>query len=100
VTAIPHKLHVYLLPFGTTAFLAGLAAALAFGAGLAAGFAAALAFGAGLAAGLAAVLAFGAGLAVALAAGFAAGLLFVAILLPPFIFFYCFNTFILCILNI
>jgi ribose/xylose/arabinose/galactoside ABC-type transport system permease subunit len=62
VTAIPHKLHVYLLPFGTTAFLAGLA--------------------------------------VALAAGFAAGLLFVAILLPPFIFFYCFNTFILCILNI
>jgi hypothetical protein len=72
VTAIPHTPHVYLLPFGTTAFFAGLAA----------GFAAAFAFGAGF-----------------LAAGFAAGLLFVAIVLPPYLLFYCFNIFILCILN-
>ena len=32
--------------------------------------------------------------------GFAAGLLFVAIVLPPCLLFYCFNIFILCILNI
>jgi hypothetical protein len=91
VTAIPHTPHVYLLPFGTTAFFAGLAA----------GFAAAFAFGAGLAAGFAAAFAFGAGfLAAGFAAGFAAGLLFVAIVLPPCLLFYCFNIFILCILNI
>jgi hypothetical protein len=77
VTAIPHTPHVYLLPFGTTAFFAGLAA----------GFAAAFAFGAGF-------------LAAGFAAGFAAGLLFVAIVLPPCLLFYCFNIFILCILNI
>jgi hypothetical protein len=78
----------YLLPFGTTAFFAGLAA----------GFAAAFAFGAGfLTAGFAATFAFGAGF---LTAGFAAGLLFVAIVLPPCLLFYCFNIFILCILNI
>jgi hypothetical protein len=78
---------VYLLPFGTTAFFAGLAA----------GFAAAFTFGAGfLAAGFAAAFTFGAGF---LAAGFAAGLLFVAIVLPPCLLFYCFNIFILCILN-
>jgi hypothetical protein len=96
VTAIPHTPHVYLLPFGTTAFFAGLAA----------GFAAAFTFGAGFlaaglavafAAGLAAAFAFGAGF---FAAGFAAGLLFVAIVLPPCLLFYCFNIFILCILNI
>jgi hypothetical protein len=87
---------VYLLPFGTTAFFAGLAA----------GFAAAFAFGAGFlaagfAAGFAAAFAFGAGfLAAGFAAGFAAGLLFVAIVLPPCLLFYCFNIFILCILNI
>jgi hypothetical protein len=87
VTAIPHTPHVYLLPFGTTAFAAGLAAAFAFGAGF-------------LAAGLAAAFAFGAGfLAAGFAAGFAAGLLFVAIVLPPYLLFYCFNIFILCILN-
>jgi hypothetical protein len=96
VTAIPHTPHVYLLPFGTTAFFAGLAVAFA------AGLAAAFAFGAGfLAAGLAAAFAFGAGfLAAGFAAGFAAGLLFVAIVLPPCLLFYCFNIFILCILNI
>jgi hypothetical protein len=77
VTAIPHTPHVYLLPFGTTAFFAGLAA----------GFAAAFTFGAGF-------------LAAGFAAGFAAGLLFVAIVLPPCLLFYCFNIFILCILNI
>jgi hypothetical protein len=77
VTAIPHTPHVYLLPFGTTAFFAVLAA----------GFAAAFAFGAGF-------------LAAGFAAGFAAGLLFVAIVLPPCLLFYCFNIFILCILNI
>jgi hypothetical protein len=93
-TTIPHTLHVYLLPFGTTGFLAaGFAAALA--AGLAAGFAAGFALGAGfLAAGFAAALAAG------LAAGFAAGLLFVAIVLPPLSYFCCANSFILSILNI
>jgi hypothetical protein len=96
VTAIPHTPHVYLLPFGTTVFFAGLAA------GFAAGLAVAFAFGAGffaagLAAGFAAAFAFGAGF---LAAGFAAGLLFVAIVFPPCLLFYCFNIFILCILNI
>jgi hypothetical protein len=79
VTAIPHTPHVYLLPFGTTAFFAGLAA----------GFAATFAFGAGfltagLAAGFAATFAFGAGF---LTAGFVAGLLFVAIVLPPYLLF-------------
>jgi len=69
-TTIPHTPHVYLLPFGTTGFFAALAA----------GFAAA--FGAGFAAGFA----FAAGFFAALAAGFAAGLLFVAIVLPPFVF--------------
>jgi hypothetical protein len=99
VTAIPQTPHVYLLPFGMAAFFtaffaAGFATVLA--AGLAAGFAAAFAIGAGFfAAGFLA-----AGFAAAFAAGFAAGLLFVAIVLPPFAFFYCFNTFILCILNI
>jgi len=54
-----------------------------------------------LAAGFAAAFAFGAGfLAAGFAAGFAAGLLFVAIVLPPCLLFYCFNIFILCILNI
>jgi hypothetical protein len=91
VTAIPHTPHVYLLPFGTTVFFAGLAAAFAFGAGF---------FAAGLAAGFAAAFAFAAGfLAAGFAAGFAAGLLFVAIVLPPYLLFYCFNIFILCILN-
>jgi phosphate/sulfate permease len=75
-TTMPHTLHVYLLPFGTTGFLATLAAGLAVV--FAAGFAAAFALGAGFLA---------AGLAAAFAAGFAAGLLFVAIVLPPLIFF-------------
>jgi hypothetical protein len=74
-TTIPHTPHVYLLPFGTTGFLAaGLAATLV------AGFAAAFVFGAGF---------FTAGFF----AAFASGLLFVAIVLPPFIFFTTLNPY-------
>jgi len=74
-TTIPHTPHVYLLPFGTTGFFAAFAAGLA--AAFGAGFAAVFAFGAGF---------FAAGFFAAFAAGFAAGLLFVAIVLPPFVF--------------
>jgi hypothetical protein len=64
-TTIPHTLHVYLLPFGTTGF---------FAAGLAAAFAAGFAGD------------FAAGFFAAFVAGFAAGLVFVAIVYPLFVF--------------
>jgi hypothetical protein len=74
-----------LLPFVTAAFFTTFLAA-GFAAALAAGFAAAFAIGAGF---------FAAGFfAAGFAAAFAAGLLFVAIVLPPFMFFCCFNIFI------
>ena len=64
-TTIPHTLHVYLLPFGTTGFFAA-----GFFAVFAAGFAGA----------------FAAGLFAVFATGFVAGLVFVAIVYPLFCF--------------
>ncbi len=71
-TTIPHTLHVYLLPFGTSGFFAADLVTV-----FAAGFAAAFAFGAGF---------FATGFFAAFAAGFAAGLAFVAIVYPLFVF--------------